>query len=172
MPKQKRKWTANSSECSSVNSLLIRQCEISKVDKGVRRGIPLMSECVPRRDGGQQQLPHGTHLTTEYLSKTSSSLLNNMLPTARLMLVIWQKCLLNHSAAGCWHSHHGAGVISSHPDRWKVVYIETERQYHMVAPGDRPWWELSHIKPNSSLLTRALSYLPFLVIFVKQKQPL
>lgn len=120
------------------------------------RGIPLMSECVPRRARGQQELPHCTDLTTEDLSKTSSSLWNNMLPTVRLMLVIWQNCLLHHSAAGCWHSHHGVSVISSHPGRWKVVYIEAERQYHMVAPGDRIWCEVSHIKPSNSVM-RALS---------------
>lgn len=126
----------------------------AKWTKGVREGIPLV--CVPRRARGQQQLPHCMDLTTEDLSKTSSSLWNNMLPTVRLMLVIWQNRRLHHSAAGCWHSHHGTSVISSHPGRWKVAYIETERQYHMVAPGDRRWCELSHIKPNNSLLTRAL----------------
>lgn len=98
----------------------------------------------PRRDGGHCWLPlpppnttTGTRWTAEYLTKTSSSLWNNTLPTARLMLVIWQNCLLHHSAAGCWHSHRRASVISSHPGRWKVVYIEAERQYHMVAPCDR-----------------------------------
>lgn len=118
-----------------------------------------MSECAPRRARGQQQLPHCRDLTKEDLSKTSSSLWNNMLPTVRLMLVIWQNCLLHHDAAGCWHSHHGVSVISSHPGRWKVVYIETERQYHMVAPGDRIWWELIHIKWNNSLFLWNLNVL-------------
>ena len=154
---QNRKWSgpARSSECNSVNEshasgLSVFWSGVFEGDKEVRRGVPLMSLCALWRAGGQQQLPCCTRLTKEDLSKTSSSLWNETLPTVRLVLGAWQSRLLHHSAAGCWHSHRGAGVISSHPGRWEVVYIETEREYHMVAPGERIWWEGSRIKHNNS----------------------